>query len=60
MKLPRVLKLVEISGFLKREKNLLEQLKLTMQSKFAGVVHTKLNVLSGELLMKLTAYGAVS
>jgi len=59
LKLPRVLRLVEISGFLKREKNLLELLKLTMQNKFAEVVHTNQSVLSGESLMKLTAYGAV-
>ena len=59
MKLPLVLRLVEISGFLKRKHDLLDRLKLTLQKQFAEDVHTKLSVPSGELSMKLTAYGAV-
>jgi hypothetical protein len=59
MKLPRVLRLVVTSGFLKRNYDPSDKLKLTLQNLFAEVVHTNLSVLSGESLMKLTAYGAV-
>jgi len=60
MKLPRVLRLVGTFGFLKRKQTLLGNLRLTMQNLFAEVVHINQSVPSGELLMKLTAYGAVS
>ena len=58
MKLPRVLRLVGISGFLKGITEVIQQ-RCFMQNQYARVVHINLNVLSGAYRKKLTASGAV-